>query len=155
MSHCRGMLSDEERDEWFDLAQGVGLTVDHSDLNEELLFKAVEAITKTRDGKHRFVLAGPYGKCIFANDIPDAEFKDVLANHKNYVQSRFSQTKGAGQDAYADAGDLGADPEALKKEKDAAAASSVNGTSSNGKLTLAPKESWTPGSAPAAKAVAA
>lgn len=154
MSHSRGLLTDHERDEWFDLAQNVGLTVDHTDLDEGLLFRSIEAITKTRDGKQRFVLAGPYGKCMFANDISDIEFRDILAKHKGYVQSRYPETKGAGQDAYADAGDLGADPEALKREKEAAATANSNGSSSS-KLTPAPKEIWTPGSAPAAKAVAA
>jgi 3-dehydroquinate synthase len=69
MSHARGLLTDEERDEWFTLADGVGLTIDHKELDNELLHNSVEAIMKTRDGSQRFVLAGPYGKCMFANDI--------------------------------------------------------------------------------------
>lgn len=69
MSHARGLLSDEERDEWFTLADGVGLTVDHEKLDHTLLHESVAAIMKTRDGLQRFVLAGPYGKCLFANDI--------------------------------------------------------------------------------------
>lgn len=69
MSFMRGLLTAEERDEWFILADGVGLTIDHADLDEELLHRSVAAIMKTRDGLQRFVLAGPYGKCMFANDI--------------------------------------------------------------------------------------
>lgn len=69
MSHARGLLTDEERDEWFTLANGVGLTVDHEKLDHKLLHESVAAIMKTRDGLQRFVLAGPYGKCLFANDI--------------------------------------------------------------------------------------
>ncbi|CEH15680.1 Pentafunctional AROM protein [Ceraceosorus bombacis] len=117
MSHARGLLTDAERDEWFTLAQGVGLTIDHPSLDNELLHRSVEAIMKTRDGLQRFVLAGPYGNCMFANDISQQEFEKVLAAHKSYVKQRFPQYPGEGQDAYADAGDLGADPEALKAEK--------------------------------------
>lgn len=115
MSHARGLLTDEERDEWFTLANAVGLTIDHPSLDEELLHKSVEAIMKTRDGLQRFVLAGPYGKCMFANDISKEEFNSVLKAHKAYVNSRFPSYPGEGQDAYADAGDLGADPELLKQ----------------------------------------
>lgn len=45
------------------------------------------------------------------------EFDDVLDKHKAYVKSKFPNYTGSGQDAYADAGDLGADPEVLKAEK--------------------------------------
>jgi hypothetical protein len=69
LSHARGLLSDAERDEWFTLAHGVGLTIDHPALDNTLLHESVKAIEKTRDGKQRFVLAGPYGECCFANDI--------------------------------------------------------------------------------------
>ncbi|UZJ51515.1 hypothetical protein CBS101457_000835 [Exobasidium rhododendri] len=117
MSHARGLLTDEERDEWFTLANGVGLTVDHEKLDNELLHDSIAAIMKTRDGSQRFVLAGPYGKCMFANDITKEEFESVLATHKAYVKERFPQYPGSGQDAYADAGDLGADPEAIKADK--------------------------------------
>lgn len=72
MSHQRGLLTDDERDEWFTLAKGVGLTIDHRALDKELLHRSVEAIMKTRDGLQRFVLAGPYGQCLFANDIVSA-----------------------------------------------------------------------------------
>jgi len=45
------------------------------------------------------------------------EFDKVLETHKSYVRQRFPEYSGSGQDAYADAGDLGADPETLKAEK--------------------------------------
>lgn len=122
MSHKRGLLTAEERDEWFTLADAVGLTVDHPALDNELLHRSVDAIMKTRDGLQRFVLAGPYGKCIFANDISKQEFDDVLREHKAYIKQRFPQYPGEGQDAYADASDLGADPEQIKKDRASAAA---------------------------------
>ncbi|KAE8226345.1 hypothetical protein CF319_g1060 [Tilletia indica] len=119
LSHARGLLTDEERDEWFTLADGVGLTVDHAALDNELLHRSIDAIKKTRDGLQRFVLAGPngYGNCVFANDISVEEFESVLAELKSYVKKRFPQYPGQGQDAYADAGDLGADPAAMLREK--------------------------------------
>lgn len=78
MSHARGLLNDEERDEWFNLANAVGLTMDHEKLDHELLHESVAAIMKTRDGLQRFVLAGPYGKCMFANDIVSASLPSCL-----------------------------------------------------------------------------
>lgn len=45
------------------------------------------------------------------------EFDSVLDTHKAYVKKRFPNYTGSGQDAYADAGDLGADPEAMKADK--------------------------------------
>lgn len=48
--------------------------------------------------------------CIQSKD----EFNNVLKAHKAYVKERFPHYSGEGQDAYADAGDLGADPELLK-----------------------------------------
>lgn len=117
MSHKRGLLSNQERDEWFKLADSVGLSIDHSCLNNTLLHKSVQAITKTRDGKQRFVLAGPYGECLFANDIEEEEFENVLESLKYYVKSRFPNYSGEGKGAYADISDLGADPDTLKSDQ--------------------------------------
>jgi 3-dehydroquinate synthase len=107
-SHHRGYITDEERDQWFDLATKIGLTVDHPNFDLPLLMASVEAIKKTRDGQQRFVLAKPLGKCVFVNDITEDEFATVLDKHHKYVNERYPQTKGgAGIDGYADAGDLG------------------------------------------------
>ncbi|EPQ28940.1 uncharacterized protein PFL1_03740 [Pseudozyma flocculosa PF-1] len=116
LAHHRGLISAEERDEWFGLAGRIGLTVDHPMLTPELLLEANEAIKKTRDGLQRFVVPKTMGKCVFLNDISDEEFVKVLDIHKSYVQ-QIGRGNGVGLDAYADAGDLGADPEQLLKEK--------------------------------------
>lgn len=52
----------------------------------------------------------------------------MLATHKSYVQKTFPSYPGSGQDAYADAGDLGADPEEIKAERTKAAHNGTNGT---------------------------
>ncbi|CAD6896085.1 unnamed protein product [Tilletia controversa] len=119
LSHARGLITDQERDEWFTLAHGIGLTIDHEALDNELLHRGVEAIKKTRDGLQRFVLPGPngYGNCVFANDISDKELESTLAELKSYIKKRFPEYPGHGEDAYADAGDLGADPAAMLADK--------------------------------------
>lgn len=73
----------------------------------------------------------------------------MLDTHKAYVSKRFPSYPGSGQDAYADAGDLGADPEKLKAEKLKATNGHANGngkahngvdglaTNGNGKPTAA------------------
>ncbi|KAJ1585295.1 hypothetical protein NDA11_001463 [Ustilago hordei] len=126
LAHMRGYISDQDRDEWFGLAMSVGLSVDHPLLTNELILEANEAIKKTRDRLQRFVLAKPLGKCVFANDISEEEFIKSLAVHKEYVK-KSGRGDGVGLDAYADAGDLGADPEILLKERKIADVSRANG----------------------------
>lgn len=116
LAHMRGYIADAERDEWFGLAGSAGLSIDHPLLMDQLILEDNEAIKKTRDGLQRFVLAKPLGKCVFANDISEDEFIKSLAVHKAYVK-KIGRGHGVGLDAYADAGDLGADPEAMLKER--------------------------------------
>jgi len=107
----RGLINESQRDEWFTLIHSVGLSIDHEAFDEELIQVATEAILKTRDGKQRFAVPdGDFGKCIFLNDVPLEELKSVLRTHKEFVKSRFGS--GDGIEAYVDAGDLGASPEA-------------------------------------------
>jgi 3-dehydroquinate synthase len=47
----RGYITEEERDEFFQLAHDVGLSMDHPCFDEKCLEIATQAILKTRDGK--------------------------------------------------------------------------------------------------------
>jgi len=114
LAHSRGLINDAQRDEWFTLVSSVGLSMDHEDFTEELIAVATEAIKKTRDGKQRFAVPdGQFGQCKFLNDVPTSELQSVLRTHKEFVKSRFGS--GAGKEAFVDAGDLGAEPEAYAK----------------------------------------
>ncbi|RSH82907.1 hypothetical protein EHS25_005897 [Saitozyma podzolica] len=114
LAHSRGLINDAQRDEWFTLVSSVGLSMDHELFTEELLSVATEAIKKTRDGKQRFAVPdSEFGKCVFLNDVPLDELRSVLRVHKDFVKSRFGS--GDGLEAYVDAGDLGAEPEAYAK----------------------------------------
>lgn len=147
LSWHRGYVPESEVHEWFDLATSVGLTVDHPAFDNELLLKSVEAIKKTRDGKQRFVLAKPIGQCVFANDITNDEFAEVLAKHHAFVKQRYPHTNGgAGVDGYADAGDLGVEVEAPT--------AAVNGQALPARAELA-KTAPIKVEAPAARAIAA
>lgn len=53
---------------------------------------------------------GAFGKCKFLNDVPIEELQSVLRTHKEFVKERFGS--GDGKEAFVDAGDLGAEPEA-------------------------------------------
>ncbi|KAK1924572.1 hypothetical protein DB88DRAFT_451721 [Papiliotrema laurentii] len=111
LAHSRKLISDAQRDEWFTLVSSVGLSMDHDLFDEELIANATEAIKKTRDGKQRFAVPdGEFGKCLFLNDVPIEELQSVLRVHKEFVKARFGS--GDGKEAYVDAGDLGAEPEA-------------------------------------------
>jgi len=116
LAHSRGMINDAQRDEWFGLVSSVGLSMDHDLFTEEMIAVATEAIKKTRDGKQRFAVPdGAFGKCKFLNDVPISELQSVLKTHKAFVKERYGS--GEGQEAYVDAGDLGAEPEAYAKGK--------------------------------------
>lgn len=119
LAHKRGYINDKERDEFFDTVVGVGLTTDHDLLDEQMLARGMEAILKTRDGKQRLAVPKPLGTCVFINDASKQELDEALKIHKAYVKQRFGS--GEGVDGYADAGDLGADPEAVLKQKKAEA----------------------------------
>lgn len=58
---------------------------------------------------------GQFGKCVFLNDVPLDELKSALRTHKAFIKARFGS--GDGKEAYVDAGDLGADPEAYVNGK--------------------------------------
>lgn len=85
--------------------------MDHDLFDDELIAAATEAIKKTRDGKQRFAVPdGAFGKCVFLNDVPISELQSALKTHKAFVKERYGS--GEGKEAYVDAGDLGAEPEA-------------------------------------------
>ncbi|WVR04198.1 hypothetical protein IAU60_001198 [Kwoniella sp. DSM 27419] len=133
LAHARGILSDEQRDQWFTLVTSVGLSVDHELFDDEMISIATDAIKKTRDGKQRFAIPdGEFGKCIFLNDVSIDELRKVLKIHKEFVSSRYGS--GVGKEAYVDAGDLGAEPVAYAKGKtaDAPAADSLKRNGVNG-----------------------
>ena len=56
---------------------------------------------------------GEFGKCVFLNDVTIKELCSALAIHKEFVKARYGS--GEGKEAYVDAGDLGAEPEAYAK----------------------------------------
>ncbi|WWD19984.1 hypothetical protein CI109_104457 [Kwoniella shandongensis] len=111
LAHSEGLINDAQRDEWFTLVSSVGLSMDHELFDDELISIATDAIKKTRDGKQRFAVPdGEFGKCKFLNDVPIEKLRSVLKTHKEFVKARFGS--GDGKEAYVDAGDLGAEPEA-------------------------------------------
>lgn len=118
----RGYITEAERDEYYDTCVAVGLSIDHELLDFAMLKRGMDAILKTRDGLQRLAVPRPLGTCHFVNDASDEELDATLKAHKAYIAKRFPQTNGGqGVDAYADAGDLGADPEAMLKQKQAEA----------------------------------
>lgn len=127
LAHSRGLINDSQRDEWFTLVSSVGLSMDHDLFDEEMISIAIDAIKKTRDGKQRFAVPdGSFGKCKFLNDVPIDELHAVLKTHKEFVKSRYGS--GDGKEAYVDAGDLGAEPEAYAKGKAEGQNGGENGT---------------------------
>jgi 3-dehydroquinate synthase len=131
LGHKRGLLSDAQRDEYFNLVTSIGLSIDHECFDDELIVIATQAIKKTRDGKQRFVVPeGEFGKCTFLNDVTDEELKETLKVHKEFVKKQYPGYEG--KDAYVDAGDLGEDVNTYLAQNGNGAAESQKKVNGNG-----------------------
>lgn len=78
----RGYITTTERDRILGLMSRIGLALDHPLLDAELLWRATESITLTRDGKQRAAMPRPIGSCFFVNDFTPEELAVGLAEHK-------------------------------------------------------------------------
>ncbi|WGV24428.1 sedoheptulose 7-phosphate cyclase [Halotia branconii] len=78
----RDYITTQERDRILGLMSRIGLALDHPLLDEELLWRATESISLTRDGLQRAAMPKPIGSCAFANDLTREELAAVLLEHK-------------------------------------------------------------------------
>jgi demethyl-4-deoxygadusol synthase len=83
----RGYISISDRDRILGLMSRVGLAIDSPYLTPELLWKATESISRTRDGLLRAAVPQPIGRCAFINDLTRAELDQILALHKEICRS--------------------------------------------------------------------
>ncbi|KAL4798661.1 hypothetical protein BDV19DRAFT_356692 [Aspergillus venezuelensis] len=105
LANTRGLLSDADHARLLTLFSRAGLSMDDDDFNEEVLYKATQAILKTRDGLLRAAVPGPLGKCTFLNDVSNEELYGALKRHKEIV--REYPRNGKGIEAFVDASDTG------------------------------------------------
>ncbi len=82
LAEKRGYISAEDRDRILGVMSKVGLALDHPVMEADLLWKATESITQTRDGKLRAAVPRPIGTCYFINDLTYEELEEALADHK-------------------------------------------------------------------------
>ncbi|NJN86800.1 MAG: sedoheptulose 7-phosphate cyclase [Leptolyngbyaceae cyanobacterium SL_7_1] len=83
----RGYISSNDRDRILGLMSRIGLAIDSSYLTPELLWKATESISRTRDGLLRAAVPRPIGSCAFINDLTRDELDRILAIHKEICRS--------------------------------------------------------------------
>jgi demethyl-4-deoxygadusol synthase len=83
----RGYISVSDRDRILKLMSCIGLAIDSPYLTPELLWKATESISRTRDGLLRAAVPHPIGHCSFINDLTKAELEQILAAHKQICRS--------------------------------------------------------------------
>nr|POF26410.1 2-epi-5-epi-valiolone synthase [Quercus suber] len=105
LANQRGLLSDDEHRRILNLFSRAGLSMDHSQFDEEILDKGTKAILKTRDGKLRAAVPHPIGSCVFLNDVTEEELNQALRTHKRILKSY--PREGAGLEAFVDASDTG------------------------------------------------
>jgi demethyl-4-deoxygadusol synthase len=94
----RGYISVEDRDRIQGLMSRIGLAIDSPYLTSELLWKATESISRTRDGLLRAAVPHPIGSCFFMNDLTKDELDENLAIHKEIC--RGYPRGGDGEDMY-------------------------------------------------------
>jgi len=78
----RGYISIVDRDRILGLMSRIGLAIDSPYLTSELLWKATESISRTRDGLVRAAVPMPIGSCHFMNDLTRSNLEQHLATHK-------------------------------------------------------------------------
>lgn len=98
IAELRGYISVEDRNRILGLMSRLGLAIDSPYLTPELLWKATEAITRTRDGLQRAAAPRPIGQCVFMNDLTRSELDKALAVHRAIAQNYPRQ--GNGEDMY-------------------------------------------------------
>jgi 3-dehydroquinate synthase len=98
IAHLRGYISLEERDRILGLMSRLGLAIDSPYLTPELLWKATESITWTRDGLQRAAAPAPIGQCVFMNDLTRSELEQSLLVHREICQEY--PRKGDGEDMW-------------------------------------------------------
>ena len=94
----RGYISVADRDRIQGLMSRIGLAIDSPYLTSELLWKATESISRTRDGLLRAAVPHPIGSCFFINDLTRNELDETLAIHKEIC--RGYPRGGDGEDMY-------------------------------------------------------
>ncbi len=83
----RGYISVSDRDRILGLMSRIGLAIDSPYLTPELLWKATESISRTRDGLLRAAVPHPIGSCSFINDLTRTELDQILSIHKEICRS--------------------------------------------------------------------
>jgi 3-dehydroquinate synthase len=94
----RGYISMLARDRILGLMSRIGLAIDSPYLTPELLWKATESISRTRDGLVRAAVPRPIGSCSFINDLTRADLDQNLEAHKEIC--RDYPRGGDGEDMY-------------------------------------------------------
>ncbi|MEJ2867972.1 sedoheptulose 7-phosphate cyclase [Actinomycetospora sp. OC33-EN08] len=98
LAERRGYISVSERDRIFWLVSRIGLTLTSPYLTPELLAKATDSITQTRNGQLRAAVPRPIGTCFFINDLTADELTETVETHQRVVQSYPRQ--GEGEDMF-------------------------------------------------------
>jgi demethyl-4-deoxygadusol synthase len=78
----RGYISVADRDRILGLMSRIGLAIDSPYLTSELLWKATESISRTRDGLVRAAVPMPIGSCHFMNDLTRSDLEQYLITHR-------------------------------------------------------------------------
>jgi 3-dehydroquinate synthase len=94
----RGNISIADRDRILRLMSRIGLAIDSPYLTSELLWRATESISRTRDGLLRAAVPHPIGTCSFINDLTKTELDQMLVIHREICQDY--PRGGAGEDMY-------------------------------------------------------
>ena len=85
IANSRGLLSDEDTDKFFHLIGVLGITLNTSTLEPDLLWESLEERTYHRNRLQRVPLPQGLGECIFVNDICRNEIESAVKNLEDWI----------------------------------------------------------------------
>ena len=85
IARLRGLLSDDETGRILRLVDALGIVLDYSLLNADLLWGSLEERTYHRNGLQRTPMPHGLGNCVFLNDITRQEIESALCSLKNWI----------------------------------------------------------------------
>lgn len=88
IARARSLLSEDDTSQIFGLAEALGIVLDVSILDPDLLWQSLEERTYHRNGLQRVPMPHSIGECEFLNDISAEEIKSAVKNLEDRIAAK-------------------------------------------------------------------
>jgi 3-dehydroquinate synthetase len=85
IARARNLLTGQDTERIFHLIEGLGITLDTTNLDHNYLWKCLEERIRHRNGLQRVPLPNGIGNCVFINDITLDEIQSAANKLKNWM----------------------------------------------------------------------